>query len=136
MSLSNIRSALVQGVQAALPTTTVAWENKAFTKPATVWASFFLIPSTTEPSTLGAAGLDEHLGIAQVDLNVPLNTGEQAVLALAELVARYFYAGRRLTYDSTEVHVYGVGRNAGRLVDGWFRVSMTITWRAWLARNR
>jgi len=49
-------------------------------------------------------------------------------------VAQYFKAGTRLAYGGQQVQIQSCGRSQGRLVDGFFRVSMTINWTAYVPR--
>ena len=117
------------------------FENEAFnptTKPkpsiSTPWASVFLITNQPTPESAGAGGMDGNTGFLQIDLNYPLNAGSGAIVAKADYVAQYFKAGTRLAYGGQQVQIQSCGRSQGRLVDGFFRVSMTINWTAYVPR--
>ena len=113
-----------------------AYENAAFTKPAAAvpWAAVFIIPNQPAPESAGSGGMDGHTGIMQVDLNYPVNAGSGAIVAKADSVAQYFKAGTRLAYGGQQVQIQSCGRSQGRPVDGFYRVSMTINWTAYVLR--
>lgn len=134
---SKLHAALMQGVVDAALGLPMAVENAPFTKPAdgSPWCSVFILENQPSVATLGHEGEDAHDGIVQVDLNYPLGKGEAAVRAKADQVASFFKAGRRLPYQGVYATVASCGRSRGREVDGWYRVSMTITWFARVPRN-
>lgn len=134
---SKLRSALVQGATTALAGLPTAMENAPFEKPALAgdpWAAVFIMPNQPEAATLGADGQDAHDGIMQIDLNYQLKMGEAAVMAKADALADFFKAGERLSYSGVELTILSCGRSRGREVDGYWRVSMTVSWSARVSR--
>lgn len=135
---SKLYSALTQGVLdcgLGLPT---GFENAPFPDKPTdgsPWASVFILPNQPSVATLGDEGEDAHDGIMQIDLNYPLGKGDGLQRAKADHVASFFKAGKRLLYQGVFVTVASCGRSRGREVDGWYRVSMTVTWFARVPRN-
>lgn len=117
----------------------VTMENIQFDKPTdgSPWVGVWVIPSTNgvRAVTCGSYGEDEHVGILQVDLNYPLLKGVADVRAVADQVASFYTAGKRLTHGRAKVTVTSCSRSRGREVDGWYRVSMTISWYARVPRN-
>lgn len=135
MSEALINGALVTAYQAAGLGLSTAYEGKDFTPtPGTAWAAVFNLPAGTEVSTLGAAGEDMHLGVFQVDVNVPENTGTAILLQHAQSLRAYFYAGRTVSYGGQNVRIRNAERGAIRREDGWLRVSVSIGYWAWTAR--
>lgn len=134
---TGLRGALMQGVEDSPLGLPYAVENSPFTKPTdkSPWASVFVLPNQPLVASLGASGSDAHDGVLQVDLNYPLMTGEQAVMAKADALSAFFKAGKRLAHNGVELTVTSCGRSRGREVDGWYRVSMTVTWEARVPRN-
>jgi hypothetical protein len=61
----------------------VAWENRAFSPPAGVYARAFLIPATTDHLFLEGGGR-EFSGIFQVNLYMPLGGGPGAGEAMID----------------------------------------------------
>lgn len=115
-----------------------AVENAPFDKPAeTPWASVWIVPSPggVRAVTCGDAGEDEHVGIVQVDLNYPMRRGTRDQRLMCDKLATFFVAGRRMISGLANVLVVSCDKSMGREVDGWWRVSMTVTWRARVARN-
>lgn len=134
---SGLRGALMQGVEDSPLDLPCAVENSPFEKPMdqSPWASAFVLPNQPSVATLGSEGQDAHDGILQIDLNYPLMTGEAAVTAKADELSDFFKAGKRLAHGGVELTVVSCGRSRGREVDGWYRVSMTVTWEARVPRN-
>ena len=132
-----LRGALMQGVVDSPLGLPCAVENSPFEKPTdqSPWASAFVLPNQPSVATLGSEGQDAHDGILQIDLNYPLMTGEAAVTAKADELSDFFKAGKRLAHSGVELTVASCGRSRGREVDGWYRVSMTVTWFARVSRN-
>jgi len=132
-----LRAALMQGVVDSPLTLPFAAENSPFDKPedGSAWAAVFVLPNQPGAASMGRDGLDAHDGLLQIDLNYPLMTGEAAVTAKADELADHFKAGERLSHQGVELTVTSCGRSRGREVDGWYRVSMTVTWEARVPRN-
>ena len=132
-----LRGALMRGVVDSPLGLPCAVENSPFEKPTdqSPWASAFVLPNQPSVATLGSEGQDAHDGILQIDLNYPLMTGEAAVTAKADELSDFFKAGKRLAHSGVELTVASCGRSRGREVDGWYRVSMTVTWFARVSRN-
>jgi hypothetical protein len=128
MSEVKINAALVTAATAALGagfTNKTAWEGKSFTPPAGKWASVFRLPASNDVASLGDGGEDEHVGVFQIDVSHPENTGT-ALLTDIEAVRAYFIAGRSFNYQGQCVHVRRCDVSAIRRVDGWLRVSASI----------
>lgn len=134
---SGLRKALMQGVKDSPLALPYAAENSPFDKPTgqSPWSAVHVFNNQPSVATLGAEGQDAHDGILQIDLNYPLNTGEAAVTAKADELTDFFKAGKRLAHSGVELTVASCGRSRGREVDGWYRVSMTVTWFARVSRN-
>lgn len=106
-----------------------ACPNAAFTKPgpAVAWAALFNLPTTTSALTLSDS--DEMPGLFQIDLNYPLNTGAGAAQAKADAIRAHFKRGLRIqNVQLGTVSALPVGP-----VDGWYRVAVSIAYRAFVA---
>lgn len=132
MSETKIQSALVQGLAAASLGIPTGGEGKNFAPPAVTapWAAWFNLPADTEVASLGQGGMDETVGIFQVDLNYPMNDGTGNILAAVQKLRDYFVAGRRLVYQGQCVKVERVTRNNLRPVDGWQQINVSIYYSA------
>jgi hypothetical protein len=138
-SHEDIDKALMQGVVDAALALPIAQENVAFNKPTdgSPWASVWIIPSPdgVRAVTLGDDGEDEHVGIVQLDLNYPTGRGVDDVRAKGDQVAAFFSVGKALSSGVAKVTVSSCSRSRGREVEGWYRVSMTISWYARVPRH-
>jgi hypothetical protein len=137
-AFDKLSKALIQGAVDALPAGfPLAGENLPFDKPTdgSRWGAVFVFHNPPSPATLGDEGEDAHDGFMQIDLNHKALSGDAASNALADQVAAYFKAGRPLVNGGVKATVVSCGRSRGREVDGWYRVSMTVTWRSRVPRN-
>lgn len=136
-TFSGLDGALMQGVVDSPLAIPFAFPNAPFDKPTggQPWANVFVLANQPSVATLGHEGEDAHDGILQIDLNYKLLSGTEAVTAKADELTDFFKAGKRLAHGGIEVTVASCGRSRGREVDGWYRVSMTITWSARVPRN-
>jgi len=134
-AFKNISQALIDRYRAGAFFTDAltSYENAAFVKPSitTPWASVFIVPNQPSVESFEADG---HTGFMQVDVNYPANTGTGAAITKADSVAQYFKAGTRIAYGGQQVQIQSCGRSQGRPVDGWYRVSLTINWTAYVPR--
>lgn len=130
MSFNSIPSALIARYRsgAFFTDALTAYPNAAFTKPApsVAWASVFVIPATTAP--LSIRDSDEMAGVFQIDLNYPLNGGAGAVQAKADAIRAHFKRGTVLT--GVEIGAVSIA-NLGP-VDGWFRIVVSVSYRAFV----
>lgn len=133
---TDIRSALVEAVKACLPDLPTAFENLRFDKPqpGSPWAAMFLLPVNSTVETLGDGGFDLKTGILQLDLNYPLLSGEYDQLVSAGKIAAYFKAGNRFSYGGHQVMCVSCNRSRGREVAGYWKVSVSVVWRAFAQR--
>ena len=135
MSIYKIRSALVQTFSGGISLPGI-YENEggegAHAPQANeAWFEFFLIPNRPVVVTLGDDGLNEHTGIAQINLNYPIHEGSGAVLLKADEVSDLFKAGSRHTYQGQTVSVISCGLNgSSQVVNGFFQSILTIQYRA------
>lgn len=133
MSEHSINAALVAAAKAALAPLVgqaVAWEGREFSPPVTgKWAQVTNLRASAEVASLGVGGHDAHLGVFQIDLNHPENSGT-AILKDADAVRAHFVAGRRLEYQGQCVSVRRCDVSPLRRVDGWVRVSLSVYYRA------
>ena len=135
MSLSTVHAALLSKASTALTGITFEHENAPVVKPANAkWARVFFLPNQPSVETLGSTGEDMADGIFQIDINYPLTTGATAADTDFETVRGNFKAGSTLTSSGQVVTIMNCGRSQGRLVDQWYRVSITVGWYALIAR--
>jgi len=116
--------------------TETALENLVFVTPKDKpWAKITFVPLQPVIATLGAGGLDRLDGMLQVDLNYPLNSGTDAIQAKAKDIRNAFTVGRRFVYEGVEVITRSCGRSQGRMVEGFYRISVTIVFYCHLIRQ-
>lgn len=133
MSETKINAALVTAYRAAMPAlvSQTAYEGASFTPTTGVkWGQLNNLRAGADIASLGAGGQDEHTGVFQIDVSVSENTGTAALLADADTLRAYFIAGRVFTYETQPVRVRRADVSPIRRVDGWLRVSVSVTYSA------
>lgn len=134
MSETNINAALVSAATAALGsgfTGRIAFEGRDFTPPTSgKWAAIFNLRAGIDVVTLGVGGQDEHSGVLQIDVSVPENSGTGTLLTDADALHAYFVAGTYFTYSGQDVLVRHCDVSSIRQIDGYLRVSASVTYTA------
>lgn len=139
MSEASIDRALEVAAVAALGPTfegRIAFEGFAFAPPQGHWAQLTHLPAGADVASLGVGGQDEHVGVYQIDVSVPETGGNPraVLLAHADRIRAYFVAGRLFTHQLQGVRVRSASRSAIRRVDGWQRISVSVTYSAFSTR--
>jgi len=140
MSEASIDRALEVAAVAALGpafTGRIAAEGFGFSPPATgPWAQLTNLPAGAAVSSLGVGGQDEHVGVYQIDVSVPESGGNPRAVLLghADRIRAHFVAGRSFSYSGQVVRVRSAFRSPIRRVDGWQRVSVSVTYSAFTTR--
>lgn len=139
MSEANIDRALEVAAVAALGssfTGRIAAEGFPFTPPQGLWAQLANLRAGAAVSSLGESGMDEHVGVFQIDVNVPEAGGNPraTLLGHADRLRAYFFAGRRFTHSTQGVRVTRADASPIRRVDGWQRISVSVTYSAFSIR--
>jgi len=131
MSLAKIESALIQAYEEAALGLPTAYENRGFDPPNDApWAALYVLPNQPDVVTLGNGGEDDHTGVLQIDLRYPLNAGNGAAVAMADLIRDVYEAGVDLTYEDQVVVITGCGRSSGARELGMYKIIISITWYA------
>jgi len=105
----------------------VAWENSSYT-PVTgrAYLRATLLPADTDGLGLADNSTDEHLGIYQVDVFAPIDTGKGQAVMLADSIADQFKRGTELIYNGVKVRIKTVSRSTGSRDGSWFIVPVYI----------
>lgn len=139
MSEFNIDRALETAAAAALGPTfdgKIATEAQGF-KPTVddTWAQLHNLRASAAVASLGSGGQDDHVGVYQIDVNMPLGTATKAdLLAHADTLRAALPAGMLLTHESQTVRVVRADTSPIARVDGWLRISVSITYSAYTFR--
>lgn len=114
-----------------------AFEGFPFDPPASgAWAQLSHLPAGASVASLGESGMDEHVGVYQIDVSVPEVGGNprKALLEHADRIRAHFVTGRQFTNATQGVRVTRAERSAIRRVDGWQRISVSVTYSAFTIR--
>lgn len=96
-----------------------------------LWLKASIVRGDTLPVTLGIDGDDDHNGFLQIDVNVPVNSGVGVVSSVAGDIKTLYPAGRKIG----QAVVARSSVSSGRIVGGWYRLSVTIYFYSRIARN-
>jgi hypothetical protein len=129
-----IENALVDAVISVDSVTPMGYPNrdlKDASKPASgLWIQLHNLRGDSSPVTLGDAGEDDHPGILQIDINYPLNKGTASILTKADEFIAFFTAGKAIFSGAQEVRIASCSLSAGRHVEGYYRLSVSVNYYA------
>lgn len=134
MSQGKVKAAVMKAIDNRIalldPPVEVAWPNKKFKTPAGSWIRVSYMPSQDSTETLGEGGEQELLGIIQLDVNILTDIGEKTQNLILGQLEAYFVPGKRFTYKSQTVNFVSCNRSSGRIIDSFFRVSLSVSFYA------
>lgn len=135
MSAVAIRAAIESTLNGMSPSLATAWENVPYEPvPGTPWQEVFLLHATPRPLELSGKWHDE-VGVLQVNLHYPLNTGPAAAETRAELVRSNFKHGSEHTASGTTVRVTNVPSLSRLDDDDWYSLAVSIPFSAFILRS-
>ena len=125
---SDAKRAMLKLVEESLPSgIPTRWQNVLFTPPLrTLWFAVNYVPVNNKVVSLGSNGENEVQGFVQVDVNVPMDSGEKESDDTLKTLEKRFVPGHSTVYDLTEAVVTACKRSPGRDVLGFWRVSLTV----------
>lgn len=107
MSLDSHRkqaeSAILSAMTAAYPSVKIKFQNANFRQPETPWIAFFMLDGKSLQANLGASSVDRHVGLVQIDVQVPNNSGTKNGNAIAEFCGNVFRKTRVVLDDGAVV---------------------------------
>ncbi|MDY8108256.1 phage tail terminator-like protein [Fulvimarina sp. 2208YS6-2-32] len=107
----------------------IAFTNRQFTAPSGVYLRETLIPNQTGRLFVASDGPHRHMGLYQVDVFAPENTGETDHVALAGEIADHFAVDLRLTDGGVRTRITKRPSVGPTLVDGALAmIPTTIEW--------
>lgn len=113
-----VRVALEAALNAMNPALATAWENVAFSPPASTvpYQSAYLLLAEPDNAEYGAGHREQ--GIFQITLCYPLQGGSAAAAARAELIRSTFYRGASFVKDGVTVSIVKTPEVAQGTTDG------------------
>jgi len=135
MSAALIRQALETGLNGIAGSVPTAWENVPYEPTTgTAWQEAFMLHATPRPLEMSGKWHDE-VGVLQVNLHYPLNTGSAAAETRAELVRSTFKHGSEFTASGVTVRVSNTPSIARIDDDDWHSIAVSIPFSAFIARS-
>ena len=131
MSDQKVRKAFEKRLATMTPALDTAYENANYTPvTGTAYQSAFLLPAQPENDTLGN-GYYREVGIFQIGIFYPLNTGPAAAEARAELIRSHFRRGTSMTEDGQTVLVVRTPqRTPGQSINDRYFIAVSIPYRS------
>jgi hypothetical protein len=133
MSVVAIRAALEGALNAITPSIATAWENAAFTPPASTipYQQVWLL--LARPSSPEAGSCYFELGYLQVNLKYPRLTGSAAAAARADLIRSTFKQGNSFTSSGQVVNITDTPEVSQGVDDGLtFTIPVKIRFKAFV----
>lgn len=118
MSIVKVRAALETALNSMSPALATAWENNAFTPPASTVAyqKAFVLPATPDNPEYGSSYSEN--GIFQITLMFPLQTGTGAAAERAELLRATFPRGASFINSGVTVRIMRTPEISAGTVEG------------------
>lgn len=130
----NLKSGLLTGLP-IIPAADVSWQNRTFEPEGKeMWASVFFVSNPLDGDTIGEGGRDSLTGFLQIDFNTATFIGEELALEWTEKALNYFPHGRVFSSAGQKVEIIESGISQGRIVDNYYRKSLTAGFRAFASR--
>ena len=135
-TFTNIRKALVSGVESAAGTTPVAYQNEQFTPPEnSPWLASTILQTQPLQASLGGSGQDRHDGILQIDVYTPINEGDILARQIMDQIEDVLKSSTVLTYSDVSVKIESVGISFTAQEGDWFRNTLDLTWFSFVSRG-
>lgn len=128
MSLVDARAALENALNAITPAIETHWENLKFVPTVgTPYQSVHL--TAAEPSNLEYGPNYKEMGVLQIALMYPTQTGNVAAVTRAELIRATFTRAATFTKNSTTVIIQRTPQiMSGNVVNDRYRLPVLIRW--------
>jgi len=128
---ADISSALDLRLNTLTGQSPVAWENTAYIPVKdTLYLRPTILPALTLQAGLGVNGIDEYIGIYQIDIFAPAGKGRGEAEIKADAVADHFKRGTDLSKNGKTVRLGNVSRNSGIRDEDRFIISLSINYMA------
>ena len=128
---ADISSALDSQLNTLTGQSPIAWENTAYIPVKdTLYLRPTILPALTIQAGLGTSGLDEYVGIYQIDIFAPAGKGRGEAEIKADAVADHFKRGTDLSKNGKTVRLGDVSRNSGIRSEDRFIISLSINYMA------
>ena len=113
----------------------VAFENDRYDdSDGEPYLRVFLLPAPTTQATLGDTGCDEHIGIFQINIKYPTNTGASIIKQKADEINAIIKSGATFTNDDVNVRIKNVSIQNVTVSDGFAVLPMLIEYFAFTER--
>ncbi len=131
MSQDAIAIALTTRLNTYSPPLFIQWPNEAASPDADVaFLSVAFLRGQPDNPAVGP-GLTRHVGVFQINVHHPENTGEGPARRIADAIATLFAFGSSMTYGGVTVHVTRTAAVAQGFHDGaWYVVPVSVFYRA------
>lgn len=130
---TDLRAALIARLLAiapgaAVPSASVAWENKKYIPiPGTRYYRATFLPGIPRPSAIGQDAQNRQVGIFQIDIFDPPDKGDALAATEAERIAACYKRGTALSYNGQALECIKAYRTAGNGNDpAWYMVSVVV----------
>ena len=122
MSYAQERIDIESRLNTGWTTTPIAWDNIPYVPvPGTAWIRCTILPGNAEGLAFGKDTEIEYLGIIDIGIFVPKDTGSNTARQYADTLAAIFNLEDFGTVDCDEAYAQNLGTE-----EDWYRLSVTI----------
>jgi hypothetical protein len=128
-----INQALINAFVTAFPSFPTAHRNSDYV-PVLGTAYAELITNNNDQTAYSVSTSDQTDGIFKVILRYPVGKGAIAADTMADSVFATYKVGNRISYSTQEVIVTGVSSGNGYPENGWYKLVLSIRYKAFIRR--
>ena len=122
MSYAQERTDIESRLSSGWSTTEIAWDNVAFVPvPGTAWIRCTILPGDVDPLEFGRDTLKEHMGIIDIGIFTPKNTGNAIGRGYADTLSTLFNMVEFGTIDCDAASVQNMGSD-----NDWYHLVVSI----------
>jgi hypothetical protein len=85
-----VEGTVQNGFGVTYPTIPIKFSNAPFTQPETMWITVHIVEGNAMPASMGIKAIDRHVGLVQIDVLAPINTGTAQADQVAEFAGNLF----------------------------------------------
>ena len=129
---TEIRQALISRLVdaspgAAIPAALVSWENIDFSPTVgTRWYRATFLPGIPAATVLGDGSPNRHIGVFQIDIYDPKDSGDMLTQTEAERIIACFKRSTVLVYSGVTVRCTRAYRLPGNQEDTWYVMTVVV----------
>lgn len=114
----------------------VAWENDSYIPVVgTLYLRATHIPADSLAATIGSSGIDDNIGVYQIDVFAPADEGKYEAWIMADNIANQFKRDTDLLYNGRTVRITRASIGNANVSGGWYQIPVVIVYQSYTAQR-